>query len=281
MGRRDAVGDAVRAVRDAQCGLSDRVSRGHARQLLGGPDRRRAGATAGRRHHRLPARRCARALQQAGHAPQTRHGVLRRRREDTAAFPASVRRRRPRRNRRRLRLSRLRRATVQPAVHGLAALPAPARIVAASLGLAQPHRPGRGRRIGQQAFRRRERARPPERIDVHRGGAQLHPDAVGGGDRLARRPRRQAYRKRIERDARHAGAGVDAGRPGEDGRPVAFGVRGALHASARPAADPVSHRVAHAACDRPARQHQRTASRRLPHRSATNPKPPSAARSRS
>ena len=40
------------------------------------------------------------------------------------------------------------------------------------------------------------------------------------------------------------------------GRPVAFGVRGALHAGARPAADPVSHRVAHAACDRPSCQHQ-------------------------
>ena len=49
---------------------------------------------------------------------------------------------------------------------------------------------------------------------------------------------------------------MDAGRAGEDGRPLALRLRRALHAGARAAADPVSHRMAHAACDRAAGQQQ-------------------------
>ena len=244
-------------LRDARRRLSDRVSRRHARQLLGRPDRRRAGATAGRRHHRLSARRRARALEQAGHALQTRHGVSskapRRCSCPSSCSSAATDRTKPASS-----------AAFSAATRGRSTRCSRRCRASCTCPRSSPHRSAWLNHIVQAAV--------DESVNKRSGGESV----LGRLSELMFIEVVRSYIQTLSAEEtgwlagladRHVASALNAmhGKPSQawtledlakTGRPLALGVRRTLHAGARTAADPVSHRMAHAACDRPAGQHQ-------------------------
>ena len=189
---------------------SDLVSRGHRRPMLRQHHRRGGDRGRCRRSRRVHTRRCACHVEPSRHARRARHAERDRLRDfrGRAVLP-QCRQRRAGLGQTRLRLPRLRLASVQSAARSPAAGHQDRQSARRRCQLARPvHSPGADR-IGGEAGRRRKRSRQAERADVHRGGSPVPGNPAAGAGGLAGGAARPVRRQGPVADARQAGAGLD------------------------------------------------------------------------
>ena len=216
VGRGGAARPRARAGGDARARARDRVPRRHARRLLGRRGRRGAAAHGRRRRRDVPAGRCARDVQRAGHAGAAAGPVVGARDARRAqADPGALRARRGlrrggrradgRAHARRVRLHRLRPAPLQSAHRNASSGAPPAGYRGRRLDRADAG--PRGGRVAPASRRGGGDAAADQRDGVRRRGAALRGHAAAAGHGLARGaarpPRGQGARGHARRRRRN------------------------------------------------------------------------------